>query len=913
MAPEVISKGRLYDTKADIWSFGITVLEMAYGEPPMSGQSAQSVFSAMNKGFEPPKLEGGDWSREMADFVTTCLQEDPESRPTAEELSKLKFIKSHAKTPLHHLNELLVNLEAWKNKGNQRISLAPGVGGASTDDSDDSFGTDGDDEDAWQFNTVTSRLEVEIGSGNGPMSLSDGVSTESISAETPSTYTNSSQNSATESMNAPRSLRRLFENNDGPQPNSFKFPFMNVDSSSTPSTFSRSGSFGQAGSTFSLPSNSANSTNASASTPTASTFAAASLNAGNKSEFNTIRLPTDDDSDEEDALPISGGSRYGSFGAGGHGDTMIPSQASYSNGNYNGFAAPRGDPGQGSRQSHNLAQIVIPGAEDTIKFGGSGGSIHIGQDLASSPDEASYGGHGFNGGSSSAFGSEAGFGFGSAVGFNSKWAMNSNSSPTTVKFLPGRHGNYSSDDPGVELNSSPSPPRATSRPGFRRAETENTNIMQHHLKTSSSMDPSADSTAPYYTSNEAFAFPSRPSSPFSQPQRDQSSARLFHNQQQQQKQYQQQYQHSNEHAMVLPSAPVSIEQGSGRSVSSGLTRMPYGTTSTGSNKMSEPPSRMVPMLDSASRPGMLRQASVAVMENTSGSSSRPGSTPTSPQPNTFSSRGQNAPANRIPHRHRSSKASLGSGDSGRSYSLANDRDHAYPLPQSGPSSSGSASMSRNRSQSTGGAESDVSSAAGGYGAVEPLLSATLDLKEALRVGTLHTAILLVSSFDELPSYPQPPRPIIDTGDFLPSAPMGPTTSAFRHFASVPSPLAATPPVASYPRSAITDANTMRKIPSSPTQSRGPQITSSPKQMSANWGRQNTFTSVDEDAIAPLDVMTLDDPDVLFDRLETSARDLTKWLRMMETSLDDILTPLPQPEGNQTKVDEDTLDMPPMYA
>lgn len=79
MAPEVISKGRLYDTKADIWSFGITVLEMAHGEPPMSGQSAQSVFSAMNKGFEPPKLEGGEWSREMRDFVAACLQEDPES------------------------------------------------------------------------------------------------------------------------------------------------------------------------------------------------------------------------------------------------------------------------------------------------------------------------------------------------------------------------------------------------------------------------------------------------------------------------------------------------------------------------------------------------------------------------------------------------------------------------------------------------------------------------------------------------------------------------------------------------------------------------------------------------------------------------------------------------------------------
>jgi hypothetical protein len=91
------------------------------------------------------------------------------------------------------------------------------------------------------------------------------------------------------------------------------------------------------------------------------------------------------------------------------------------------------------------------------------------------------------------------------------------------------------------------------------------------------------------------------------------------------------------------------------------------------------------------------------------------------------------------------------------------------------------------------------------------------------------------------------------------------------------------------------------------------MTSSPKQMSAGRSRQNTFTSLDEDTIAPLDVMTLDDPDILFDRLEGSAKDLTKWLRMMETSLEDILAPVSTLEGAQTRANEDTLDMPPMHA
>lgn len=43
MAPEVI-QGHKYDAKADIWSFGITALELAHGRPPKSRESPRSVL-----------------------------------------------------------------------------------------------------------------------------------------------------------------------------------------------------------------------------------------------------------------------------------------------------------------------------------------------------------------------------------------------------------------------------------------------------------------------------------------------------------------------------------------------------------------------------------------------------------------------------------------------------------------------------------------------------------------------------------------------------------------------------------------------------------------------------------------------------------------------------------------------------
>ncbi|BEI90367.1 uncharacterized protein CcaverHIS019_0304370 [Cutaneotrichosporon cavernicola] len=154
MAPEVVTQGRLYDVKADIWSLGITLLEMAHGEPPMHGQPATHAVKILgDKKLRAPRLEGGTWSKEMRDFVVACLNEEPADRLSAEDLSKTKWIRQQAKTPLTTLNELMVRFQAWKEGGGQRMSLAPGVG-AQIDD--DAASVDGDD---WSF-TVRSRMSM---------------------------------------------------------------------------------------------------------------------------------------------------------------------------------------------------------------------------------------------------------------------------------------------------------------------------------------------------------------------------------------------------------------------------------------------------------------------------------------------------------------------------------------------------------------------------------------------------------------------------------------------------------------------------------------------------------------------------------------------------------------------------------
>ncbi|KAJ3853290.1 kinase-like protein [Lentinula lateritia] len=122
MAPELI-QGKQYDSSADIWSFGITALELTQGRPPRSREPPQKVLLRTIQD-DPPTLDrdGGTYkySKGFQEMVESCLVKDPSKRPTAQQLLQTPFFRG-TKKQSYLINAILKDLPPLTKRQERRV------------------------------------------------------------------------------------------------------------------------------------------------------------------------------------------------------------------------------------------------------------------------------------------------------------------------------------------------------------------------------------------------------------------------------------------------------------------------------------------------------------------------------------------------------------------------------------------------------------------------------------------------------------------------------------------------------------------------------------------------------------------------------------------------------------------------
>ncbi|XP_048671440.1 serine/threonine-protein kinase 10 isoform X4 [Marmota marmota marmota] len=182
MAPEVVlcetMKDTPYDYKADIWSLGITLIEMAQIEPPHHELNPMRVLLKIAKSDPPTLLTPSKWSVEFRDFLKTALDKNPETRPSAAQLLEHPFVSNvTSNKALRELvaeakAEVMEEIEDGRDEGEEEdvVDSAPALGNHTQESSEASQLSLGADKSPQEPSSAPLPTSQPQDSGNGPCS-----------------------------------------------------------------------------------------------------------------------------------------------------------------------------------------------------------------------------------------------------------------------------------------------------------------------------------------------------------------------------------------------------------------------------------------------------------------------------------------------------------------------------------------------------------------------------------------------------------------------------------------------------------------------------------------------------------------------------------------------------------------------
>ncbi|GBC02079.1 hypothetical protein RclHR1_04440009 [Rhizophagus clarus] len=169
MAPEVMEHAG-YDYKADIWSFGITALELATGNAPFAKYPPLKVIM-VTLSKEPPTLDRDStkhkYTKTFKDMIDMCLHKDPTKRPSAEKLLSHQFFKV-SKRKDYLVSKILQHLPPLEERPHKRVQQKPitYTKGVTWDFAVDSEYRDNDDQEMQQSEGKLEGKRVEFSDTN---------------------------------------------------------------------------------------------------------------------------------------------------------------------------------------------------------------------------------------------------------------------------------------------------------------------------------------------------------------------------------------------------------------------------------------------------------------------------------------------------------------------------------------------------------------------------------------------------------------------------------------------------------------------------------------------------------------------------------------------------------------------------